>query len=100
MKLVAPKDVEIQESLDHAVSTDWLFLNRLKPSVATRLLAVLRQVIRATLDDSDPRLTWKNGMDEEGQMGYKEALQHLWEMLPSDIDAGNNSGATCPHPDA
>ena len=84
MTLVAGGDESVQRALTTATYTNCLQFDFIDAEVYDDLLAVLRRTIRATLDESDSRLTWKDGLDEEARIGYLRAMQQLWEMLPTE----------------
>jgi hypothetical protein len=82
MLLAAPDDEHIRSVVNQAIGVNHLGLELIEEPTATQLKILLDQVIAATLQESEGLgLKWKEGLDENHQAQYKEALQELADLM-------------------
>jgi hypothetical protein len=82
MLILSPDEPRIREVLDTAIALNGLNYDLVEEPTATRLKKTLEEVILATLQESESLgLKWKEGLDENLQAQYKEALQELADLM-------------------
>lgn len=82
MLIAAPDDPRTRSVLNEAIAVNHLCLELIEEPTATHLKKILEEVIAATLQESEGLgLKWKEGLDENCQAQYKEALLELKAMI-------------------
>jgi hypothetical protein len=75
------------KSPDTAIALNGLNIDFVEEPTATRLQMILQEVIAATIQESENLgLKWKEGLNENFQAQYKQAVQELSGMIPSEPD--------------
>jgi hypothetical protein len=84
MLIVSPNDPRIREVLDTAIALNGLNFDLVGEPTASKLKSILIEVIAATLQETEVLgLKWKEGLNENFQAQYKEALQELSGIIRS-----------------
>jgi hypothetical protein len=87
MLILSPNEPRIREVLDTAIALNGLNIDFVEQPTATRLEKILQEVIAATIQESENLgLKWKEGLNENFQAQYKQAVQELSGMIPSEPD--------------
>jgi hypothetical protein len=82
MLVVSPDEPRIREILDTAIALNGLNFDLVEEPTASRLKAILAEVIAATIQESESLgLKWKEGLDENRQAQYKEAVEELAGLM-------------------
>ncbi len=84
MLIVSPNEPRIREVLNEAIAVNHLGFESIEEPTTAHLKKILEEVIAATLQESQSLgLKWKEGLDENHQAQYKEALQELSGIISS-----------------
>jgi len=82
MLVICPDDPQLRVVLDQAIALGGICVELVEEPVASRLIALLKDVIARSENESEPGiLTWKTGLDDKAQLQYKQALRELREMI-------------------
>lgn len=78
----AANDADVVKEIENARVFQCLSLDKLETGIANRIVAALKAVALATVnDDPLPGLRWKEGLDDNSTGMYREAVRELLELL-------------------
>ena len=81
MLAASPNDPRVREVLQRAVDVNSLSLDFIEEPTSSRLKEILEVVIKATIQESPSlHLKWKEGLNENAQAQYKQAVQELGDL--------------------